>query len=106
MINILPEEEMAEEEVEEGISEEWGGRQTQTEKSDLHCIHCNKHWHDASTCKLPWDKIEQQINQEKAKTHDRDKGKAPDSAHYVVAHCNNGEIEDLSDVSFTSWRND
>ena len=36
-----------------------GDKQTQTEKSDLHCIHCNKDWHDASTCKLPWDKIEQ-----------------------------------------------
>ena len=42
-----------------------GGKQTQTEKSDLHCICCNKDWHDASTCKLPWDKIEQQRNQEK-----------------------------------------
>ena len=42
-----------------------GGRQTQTEKYDLHCIRCNKDSHDASTCKFPWDKIEQQRNQEK-----------------------------------------
>ena len=56
-------------------------RQTQIEKSNLHCICCNKDWHDASTCKFPWDKIEQQRNQEKGKTHNIDKGKAPESAH-------------------------
>ena len=83
-----------------------GGRQPQSENFDLHCIRCNKDWHDASTCKLPWDKIEQQRKQEKGKTPDRDKGKALESAHHVVAHCNNGVIEDLFDVSFTSWRND
>ena len=78
------------------------GRQTQNEKYVLHCICCNKYWHDASTCKLPWDKIEQQRNQEKGKTHDRGKGKALESAHYVVADCNNGVTEDVFDVSFTS----
>ena len=36
-----------------------GGRHSQGEKSDLHCIHCNRDGsHDASTCKLPWDIIE------------------------------------------------
>ena len=82
-----------------------GGRQAQSEKSDLHCIRCNKYWHDASTCKLPWDRIEQQRNQEKGKTHDRDKGKAPKSAHYVVAHCNIGITEVLFNASLTSRRN-
>ena len=82
-----------------------GGRQTQSEKSDLHCIHCNKYWHDASTCKLPWERIEQKINQENGKTHDRDKGKALESAHYVLAHCNIEVIEDLFNASLTCWRN-
>ena len=54
----------------------------------------------------PWEKIEQQRNQDKGKTNDKDKGKAPESAHYVLAHCNNGVTEDLFDVSFTSWRDD
>ena len=63
-----------------------GGRHSQGEKLDLHCIHCKKNGsHDASTCRLPWDKIVQQINQQKGKTNDTNKGKAPESAHYVVA---------------------
>ena len=45
-----------------------GGRQAQSEKYDLHCTHYNRDWHDASTCKMPWDRIEQQRNQEKGKT--------------------------------------
>ena len=82
-----------------------GGRQSQTEKYNLRFIRCNKEFHDASTCKFPWDKIEHQRNQEKGKNHDGDKGKAPKSTDYFVAHCNNGVTEDLFDVSFT-WRND
>ena len=39
------------------------------------------------------------MNQEKGKTHDRDKGKAPESAHYVIAHCNIGVTEDLFNAS-------
>ena len=59
MLKILPEEGVVKEEEEEEISKERGGKQTQTKKSDLRCIRCNKDWHDASTCNLPWDKIEQ-----------------------------------------------
>ena len=69
-------------------------------------MRCNRDWHDASTCKLPWDRIGQEINQEKGKNHEKDKGKAHESTHYVVAHCNIGVIEDLFNASLTSWRND
>eukprot|EP00253_Pinus_taeda_P028890 PITA_28890 len=63
-----------------------GGRRSQGEKADLHCIRCKRNGsHDASTCKLPWDKIEKQRNQQKGKTNDIEKGKAPESTHYVVA---------------------
>eukprot|EP00253_Pinus_taeda_P021152 PITA_21152 len=62
------------------------GRHSQGENSELHCICCKRNGsHDASTCKLPWDKIEQQRNQPKGKTNDTNKGKAPRSTHYVVA---------------------
>eukprot|EP00253_Pinus_taeda_P027529 PITA_27529 len=51
-----------------------GGRHSQGEKSDLHCIHCKRdESHDASTCKLPWDRIEQERNQPKGKTNDKEK---------------------------------
>ena len=49
-------------------------------------------------------RIEKKRNEEKVKTHDRDKGKSPESSHYVVAHCNIGVTEDLFNVSLTSWR--
>ena len=91
---ILPEEEVVEEE-EEDISKA-GGKHSQGEKLDLHCTHCKRNGsHDASTCKLPWDRIEQERNQPKGKTNDEDKGKALESAHYVVAHCNIGVNKDL-----------
>jgi len=61
-----------------------GGRHSQAEKADLHYIRCKRNGsHDASTCKLPWDKIEQRRNQQKGETDDTDKGKAPESAHYI-----------------------
>eukprot|EP00253_Pinus_taeda_P024998 PITA_24998 len=60
--------------------------------------------HDASTCKLPWDKIEQKRNQQKGKTDDTDKGKALESAH--VAQCNIGVNEDLFNASLASWKKD
>eukprot|EP00253_Pinus_taeda_P008003 PITA_08003 len=48
-----------------------GRRHSQGEKSDLHCIRCKGNGsHDASTCKLPCEKIEQQRNQPKGKTND------------------------------------
>ena len=43
-----------------------GGKNSQGEKEDLHCIHCKRNGSlDASTCKLPWDEIEQKRNQKK-----------------------------------------
>ena len=84
-----------------------GGRHPQGEKADLHCIRCKRNGsHDASTCKLPWDKIEQRRNQQKGKTDDTDKGKAPESAHYIEAQCNIGVNEDLFNTSLASWKND
>src|SRR3982074_1562893 len=53
-----------------------------------------------------WDKIEQKRNQQKGKIDDTDKGKAPESTHYVVAQCNIGVNEDLFNASLASWKND
>ena len=73
------------------IFQRQGDRHSQGEKADFHCIRCKINGsHDATTCKLPWDKIEQQRNQQKGKTNDIGKGKAPESTHYVVAQCNIG----------------
>eukprot|EP00253_Pinus_taeda_P031134 PITA_31134 len=84
-----------------------GARHPQGEKADLHCIRCKRNGsHDASTCKLPWDKIEKRRNQQKGKTDDTDKGKAPESAHYIEAQCNIGVNEDLFNTSLASWKND
>ena len=84
-----------------------GGRHSQGEKADLHCICCKRNGsHDASTCKLPWDKIEQKRNQQKGKIDDIDKGKAPESTHYVEAQCSIGVNEDLFNASLASWKND
>eukprot|EP00253_Pinus_taeda_P008762 PITA_08762 len=52
-----------------------GGRHSQGEKSNFQCICCKRYGsHDASTCKLPWDRIEQERNQPKGKTKDKEKG--------------------------------
>eukprot|EP00253_Pinus_taeda_P029725 PITA_29725 len=84
-----------------------GGKHSQGEKADLHCIRFKRNGsHDASTCKLPWDKIEQKRNQQKGKTDDTDKGKAPESTHYVEAQCKIGVNEDLFNASLDSWKND
>ena len=48
-----------------------GVRQAQSEQYDLHYIRYNKDWHDASTCRIPWEKIEQERNKTKGKTHDK-----------------------------------
>jgi len=50
--------------------------------------------------------MEQQRNQPKGKTNDTEKGKALESAHYVVAQCNIGVNEDLFNASLSSWKND
>ena len=56
LLKILQEEEVDKEE-EEDISEV-GGRRSQGEKADLHCIRYKRNGsHDPSTRKLPWDKI-------------------------------------------------
>lgn len=98
MHNILLEEEVAEEVDEEGILEA-GGKIVQGEKSDLHCMNCNRDGHDASTCKFPWERSERERNEAKGKTNEKGKGKALESAHYVVAHCNMGVTKDLFNAS-------
>eukprot|EP00253_Pinus_taeda_P006349 PITA_06349 len=51
-----------------------GVRHSRGEKLDLHCIRCKRNGsYDASTCRLPWDKIERQRNQQKGKTNDTNK---------------------------------
>ena len=40
------------------------------------------------------------------KTNDTNKGKAPESTHYVVAQCNIGVNEYLFNASLASWKND
>ena len=50
----------------------------------------------------PWDKIEQKRNQQKGKTNDTDKGKAPKSAHYIEAQCNIRVNEELFNASLAS----
>eukprot|EP00253_Pinus_taeda_P008830 PITA_08830 len=84
-----------------------GGRHSQGEKLDLHYIRCKRDGlHDASTCKFPWDRIEQERNQPKGKTNDKEKGKELEFTHYVVAHYNIGVNEDLFNASLASWKND
>lgn len=52
--------------------------------------------HSASLCRTPWEKIRDK------KELPPDKGNPPESAHYVVAHCNLG-IEEIFSTSFSSW---
>ena len=49
-------------------------------------------------------RIKQEINAGKSKKTEKWKGKSPESAHYVVAHCNIGVIEDLFNASLSSWK--
>jgi hypothetical protein len=42
--------------------------------------------------------------EDQCKTLDLAKGKTPESAHYIVSHCNIGVTEDLYNTSFASWR--
>jgi hypothetical protein len=60
----------------------------------------------AKTCRIPWEKIKDKQDQkeDKGKASDLAKGKAPESIHYIVAHCNIGVNEDLFNTSFASWR--
>jgi hypothetical protein len=61
---------------------------------------------EANDYKIPWEKIKDRQNykEDKGKTSDPAKGKAPESTHYFVAHCNIGVTEDLFNTSFASWR--
>ena len=69
-----------------------GGRFNQGEKQ---CYRCGRTGHTASYCRTSWEKI---VNK---KEQVQDKGNPPESAHYVVAHCNLG-IEEAFSTSF-SW---
>jgi hypothetical protein len=93
---ILLEERTVREGVERIISR--GVRDNQSERSNLHCVCCGKNGHEAKTCRIPWEKIKDKHEQ------NEDKGKAPESTHFVVVHCNIGINEDLFKISFFSWR--
>ena len=58
-----------------------GDKKFQGEKFELHCICCNRDGHEASTFKLPWEKIEQERNEAKVKTNDKGKGKELEYTH-------------------------
>ena len=81
-----------------------GGKHYQGGRQDLHCICSSRNGHVASTCKLSWDRIKQERNEEKGKTPDLGKGKAHESAHYIVAHYNIGVNEDMFNNSLASWK--
>jgi hypothetical protein len=58
-------------------------------------------------CKVPWENIKedrQNQKEDKGKTLESTKGKALESTHYIVSHCNIGVTEDLFNTSFASWR--
>eukprot|EP00253_Pinus_taeda_P006580 PITA_06580 len=55
---------------------------------------------------VPESSEETRRNQQKGKTDDTDKGKAPESTHYVEAQCNIGVNEYLFNTSLASWKND
>jgi hypothetical protein len=42
--------------------------------------------------------------EDKEKVLDMSKGKALESTHYIVSHCNIGVTKDLFNTSSTSWR--
>jgi len=77
------------------------------EKTNIHCDRCRKNGsHEENTCRIPWDKIKDKKDkkEDKGKASDMVKGKALESAHSIVAHCNIGVTEDLFNTSFSSWR--
>jgi hypothetical protein len=104
---ILLEEKATKEDVEERLSEA-GGRHNQGDRSNLHCTRCKKNGsHEADDCRVPWDKIKEDRHnkkEDKGKTSEPTKGNPPESAHYIVSHCNIGVTEDLFNTSYTPWR--
>ena len=46
------------------------------------------------------------MDEQKGKSSYKGKCKAPESTHYVVAHCNIGVTKDLFNASLASWKND
>jgi hypothetical protein len=69
-----------------------GCRHNPHKKSTLQCVCCRKNGHEAKTCKIPWEKINDK------------QGKEPEYSHYIVSHCNIGLTKDLCNTSYTSWR--
>lgn len=74
-----------------------GGRHNQGERPHRHGTRCNINVHEARCCWITWEKISERQEQK------QDKAKAPESAHYIVAHCNIG-VNELFNTSFASWR--
>ena len=82
---ILIEEKPAKEDAAKDNSQVgWGCRDKQGERSYRHSTHCDSDGHEAQYFQTPWEKIT------KRQEHKQDKGKAPESAHYIVVNCNIG----------------
>jgi hypothetical protein len=64
--------------------------------SHLRCVHCGKNGHEAKTCRIQWENIKGQHeqNEEKFKSHK--------PAQLVISRCNIGINEGLFKTSFSS----
>ena len=71
-----------------------GGINNLSKRSDLKCKSCGKNGHEVDHYWDSWDSIKVRHNHNKKdKNKNQEIGKAPNYAHYIVAHCNLGIID-------------